>query len=48
MGVRDTKHLSEKIRKHENTRAHMNNYLKLGMLGRTMGKWIKTDTFYPK
>lgn len=33
-GVRDMKHLSEKIRKHENTRAHMDNSVKLAILGR--------------
>lgn len=33
-GVRDMKHLSEKIRKHENTRAHMENSVKLAILGR--------------
>ena len=32
--MRDTKHLSEKVRKHENTRAHMDNSVKLAMLGR--------------
>lgn len=33
-GVRDMKHLSEKIKKHECTRAHMENTVKLTMLGR--------------
>ena len=33
-GVRDMKHLSEKVRKHENTRAHMDNAMKLATLGR--------------
>ncbi|XP_064180996.1 zinc finger MYM-type protein 1-like isoform X1 [Anguilla rostrata] len=33
-GVRDMKHLSEKIKKHECTRAHMENTVKLAMLGR--------------
>lgn len=30
----DLKHLSEKIKKHECTRAHMENTIKLAMLGR--------------
>ncbi len=33
-GVRYMKHLSEKVRKHENTRAHMDNSVKLVILGR--------------
>ncbi|KAM4567259.1 zinc finger MYM-type protein 1-like isoform 2-T3 [Odontesthes bonariensis] len=33
-GVRDMKHLSEKIKKHENTRAHMDSSVKLAILGR--------------
>lgn len=33
-GVRDMKHLSEKIKKHENSRAHMDNSVKLAVLGR--------------
>ena len=33
-GVRVIKHLSEKVRKHENTRTHMDNSIKLAMLGR--------------
>ncbi|XP_044062119.1 uncharacterized protein LOC122880756 [Siniperca chuatsi] len=35
-GVRDVRHLSEKVRKHENTRAHMDNsvQLTLATLGR--------------
>ncbi len=33
-GVRDMKHLSEKVRKHENTRAHMDNSVKLAILVR--------------
>uniref|UniRef100_A0A8C5GCS7 Zinc finger MYM-type protein 1-like n=1 Tax=Gouania willdenowi TaxID=441366 RepID=A0A8C5GCS7_GOUWI len=33
-GVRDMKHLSEMIKKHESTRTHMENTVKLTMLGR--------------
>ncbi|KAG1924938.1 zinc finger MYM-type protein [Pimephales promelas] len=33
-GVTDLKHMSERIKKHERTRVHMDNSLKLAMLGR--------------
>ena len=33
-GVRDLKHLSECIKKHECSKVHMNNAVKLAMLGR--------------
>ncbi|XP_051521195.1 uncharacterized protein LOC127421970 [Myxocyprinus asiaticus] len=33
-GVTDMQHLSKKVRKHENTRAHMDNSVKLAILGR--------------
>ncbi|XP_075965760.1 histone-lysine N-methyltransferase SETDB1-B isoform X3 [Anarhichas minor] len=33
-GVRDMKHLSERVKKHENTRAHMENSVKLAILGK--------------
>ena len=33
-GVTDLKHLSERIKKHERARVHMNNCVKLAMLGR--------------
>lgn len=33
-GVRDMKHLSEKVKKHESTRTHMDNAVKLALLGR--------------
>ncbi|XP_070404475.1 uncharacterized protein [Nothobranchius furzeri] len=33
-GVTDMKHFSEKVKKHESSRAHMDNTVKLAMLGR--------------